>query len=52
VLLGELRGLLGDAEAWARSEGSDAAAAREALDRCREALQNGVNQGGEAKGLC
>jgi hypothetical protein len=36
VLLGELRGLVRDAEAWARLEGDARAAA--AVERCDEAL--------------
>jgi hypothetical protein len=38
LLLAELRGLLAEAEAWVRTEGSDAERARAALERCREAL--------------
>jgi hypothetical protein len=36
VLLEELRGLVRDAEAWARLEGDERAAA--AVERCEEAL--------------
>jgi hypothetical protein len=36
-LLGELRALVEEAEAWARREGDDRAA--EAVDRCRAALR-------------
>jgi hypothetical protein len=36
VLLEELRGLVQEAEAWARVEGGERA--REAVDRCGEAL--------------
>lgn len=38
VLLAELRELLVEAEAWVRAEGTGADLAREALERCREAL--------------
>jgi hypothetical protein len=45
VLLGEVRALLHEAEAWVRAEpGSTALTARatESLDRCREALAAGA----------
>ena len=38
VLLGELRGLLSDAESWIRVEGAGTEGAAGALDRCRTAL--------------
>lgn len=39
VLLGELRALLAEAEAWARVERQGADAALEAVERCRQALR-------------
>jgi hypothetical protein len=39
ALLSELRSLVGEAEAWARREGPDAAAALGAVERCRAALE-------------
>jgi hypothetical protein len=39
LLLGELRGLVADAEAWARAEHPGDRAAR-AIDACREALDS------------
>ena len=38
-LLGELRALLSEAEAWVRAEGDGTDEAEEALDRCRDALE-------------
>ena len=38
VLLGEVRGLLSDAESWIRAEGAGMEGAERALDRCRTAL--------------
>lgn len=46
VLLGEVRGLLGDAESWIRAEGAGTEGAESALARCRAAL--GERQGTEA----
>ncbi len=40
VLLEELRGLVHEAEAWARTEGGDRA--REAVERCSSALSTPV----------
>jgi hypothetical protein len=40
VLLGELRALLVEAEAWARAERPRPEAALEALDRCRLMLES------------
>jgi hypothetical protein len=40
VLLEELRGLVQEAEAWARTEGGDAA--RDAVERCAAALSTPV----------
>jgi hypothetical protein len=48
VLLGEVRGLLGDAEAWVRSERGGTDLAETALERCREALQQ-AERGAEAR---
>ena len=41
VLLGEVRALLSEAEAWARREGRDADDAADAVERCRRALTEG-----------
>jgi hypothetical protein len=41
ALLAEVRALLGEAEAWMRSEGSAARMAEAALARCREAVAAG-----------
>ncbi len=38
-LLGELRALLSEAEAWVRAEGGGTEDAEDALDRCRGALE-------------
>ena len=46
VLLGEVRGLLSDAESWIRAEGAGTEGAERAVDRCRAAL--GECQGTEA----
>jgi hypothetical protein len=46
VLLGEVRGLLSDAESWIRAEGRGTEGAERALDRCRAAL--GESRGREA----
>jgi hypothetical protein len=40
VLLGEVRGLLADAEAWVRAEPAGTDLAESALERCREALRD------------
>ena len=40
ILLGELRALLGEAEAWARSEHDVPDPALEAVERCRHKLQD------------
>lgn len=40
-LLGELRALLAEGEAWIAAEGSGTTSAREALDRCGTALAAG-----------
>jgi hypothetical protein len=42
VLLGEVRALLHEAEAWVRVEPGGTARAAESLDRCREALAVGA----------
>ena len=54
LLLGELRGLLVDAEAWVRAErpAGESDAARSAVERCREALQMPGNRAEVPKGLC
>ena len=39
ILLDEVRALLAEAEAWVRAEPRGTDLAREALDRCREALE-------------
>ncbi len=39
ILLDEVRALLGEAEAWVRTEPRGTDLAREALDRCRETLE-------------
>jgi hypothetical protein len=46
VLLGEVRGLLCEAESWIRSEGAGTKGAERALDRCRAALEE--HEGTEA----
>jgi len=46
VLLEEVRGLLADAEVWVRIEPTGTDLAESALQRCREALQ----EGGKGKG--
>jgi hypothetical protein len=51
VLLGEVRGLLGDAEAWVRAEPGGVDPARSALDRCREALRDAEIESGARAGL-
>ena len=38
VLLGEVRGLLSDAESWIRAEGTGTEGAERAVERCRAAL--------------
>jgi hypothetical protein len=38
MLLGEVRGLLSDAESWIRAEGAGTDGAERAVDRCRAAL--------------
>jgi hypothetical protein len=42
VLLGEVRALLHEAEAWVRVEPGGTSRAAESLDRCREALAVGA----------
>ena len=46
MLLGEVRGLLSDAESWIRAEGAGTEGAERAVDRCRAAL--GERRGTEA----
>jgi len=41
VLLGEVRALLAEAEAWTRREGREAEEASDAVERCRRALAEG-----------
>jgi hypothetical protein len=41
VLLGEVRGLLADAESWIRAEGAGTEGAENALARCHAALSEG-----------
>ena len=48
VLLDEVRGLLADAEVWARTERAGTDVAESALERCREALR-GAEIGAEAR---
>lgn len=47
VLLDEVRGLLADVEVWVRSEPAGTDLAGIALDRCREALQQGERGQGD-----
>jgi hypothetical protein len=39
VLLGEVRGLLSEAESWIRAEGAGTEGAERAVDRCRAVLR-------------
>lgn len=41
VLLGEVRALLTEAEAWVRAEPAEADAALDSIERCRVALSEG-----------
>ena len=47
VLLEEVRGLLVDAEAWVRAEPAGTDLAQSALERCREALRDAEQGGGD-----
>jgi hypothetical protein len=51
VLLGEVRGLLRDAEAWVRVEPSGTDLAETALERCRDALREAETARGASAGL-